>query len=261
MDVFFASINGFSLILLLFLAAFAGFVDAVVGGGGLIQVPAVFAAFPSVLPATLLGTNKVASICGTSLAAVRYMRRVTLPWPMLRWAFVSTLMFAFLGARTVSLLPKEYLRPLVLFLLILVAVLTFMRKDFGHHHAPRYSGRKEILLGMLVGAGLGFYDGFFGPGMGTFLIFCFVRFFGYDFLLASAVGKVLNWASNFAALAYFIPTGHVLWGVALAMAVANVSGAWLGSHIAIKRGAGFIRILFLGVLVGLIAKLGWDSFK
>lgn len=258
MEVFSGWLDVFPLFLLLLLAGFAGFVDSAVGGGGLIQVPALFAAFPSVAPATLFGTNKIASICGTSLAMVRYTRRIILPWRMLCWAFVATLVFAFLGARAVALLPKEWVRPLVLLLLIFVVGVTHIHKDFGRYHRPRYSGRKETLMGVLVGAGLGFYDGFFGPGMGVFLIFSFVRFFGYDFLLASAVSKVLNWASNFAALAYFVPTGHVMWGVAALMAIANVSGAWLGSHMVIRRGTGFVRVLFLIVLGALIAKLGMD---
>lgn len=256
-----SGLSGFSLIGLLLLAGFAGFVDSVIGGGGLVQIPALFSFLPNVAPATLFGTNKIPSICGTSLAMVRYAGRVKLPWAMLGWAFVSTLLCAFLGAKSVSLLPREWMRPIVLVLLVVVAVVTFMRKDFGHHHTPRYSGRREIGMGMLVGGVLGFYDGFFGPGMGAFLIFCFVRFFGYDFLLASAVSKVLNWASNFAALVYFIPSGHVLWVVASFMAMANVLGAWIGSHMAISRGAGFIRVLFLAVLSVLIAKLGWDTIN
>ncbi len=256
METFCAGLDLFSLIWLLLLAGFAGFVDAVVGGGGLIQVPALFTSFPGMAPATLFGTNKLASICGTALAALRYARRVRFPWRMLVCAFVSTLVFAYLGAKAVSLLPKELVRPIVLALLVLVTISTLVRKDFGHHHAPLHHGKKEVALGVLVGAVLGFYDGFFGPGMGAFLIFCFVRFFGYDFLRASAVSKVLNLSSNLAALSYFIPAGHVLWGVGALMAAANIAGAWVGSHMAIRRGAGFVRSLFLCVLVGLIAKLG-----
>ncbi len=258
MNMMFFGVEGFSFLLLLLLSGFAGFVDAVVGGGGLIQVPAIFTTFPNAVPATLLGTNKVASICGTTLASVRYMGRVVLPWRMLIGAFISTLLFAFIGAKVMSTVSKEWMRAFVLVLLIVVAIVTWFSKEFGQHHAPRYFGRKEILMGVLVGAVLGFYDGFFGPGMGTFLIFCFVYFFGYDFLLASAMSKILNWASNFAALTYFVPTGHVIWGVGLLMAGANISGAWIGSHMAIRRGPGFVRIFFLGILVVLIAKLGWQ---
>ncbi|MBK9949308.1 MAG: TSUP family transporter [Nitrospira sp.] len=240
------------------LAGFAGFVDAVVGGGGLIQIPALFTSFPNTAPATLFGTNKIASICGTTLATLSYSRRILLPWAMLRWALLSTALFAFIGARVVSLIPKETMRPLVLVLLIIVMMTTFMRKDFGHHLTPRYSGSKEILLGMVIGAALGFYDGVFGPGMGTLLLFCFVRFFGYDFLLASAVSKVINWGSNCAALAYFIPAGHVIWPVALLMAVANIAGALIGTQTALQKGAGFVRVLFLLVLSILIAKLAFE---
>lgn len=252
-------LDGFSLALLLLLACFAGFVDAIVGGGGLIQVPAIFTLIPQGTPATLLGTTKVASLCGTSVASFRYARHVPLPWRMLAWAVPSTLVCAFLGARTVSLLPKEWMRPLVLVLLVLVACVTVSRKDFGRHHLPRHQGRAEIVWGMLTGGALGFYDGFFGPGMGTFLIFCFVHFFGYDFLQASATSKILNLASNLAALTYFAPTGHVIWSIALAMAAANVSGSWIGSHVALRGQPHWIRGLFLLVLCALIAKLSWDT--
>ncbi len=249
------------LIPLAVLAFFAGFIDAVVGGGGLIQVPSLFTFYPQATPAVLFGTNKFSSIFGTSAATLRYRRGIRLPWSMLLPAMASALVFSFLGAGAVSYFPKEVIRPLVLILLIVVAVYTFVKKDFGKHHAPRLTKSKEKWFGFGTGAALGFYDGFFGPGAGTFLIFIFVRVFGFSFLSASASAKVVNTATNFAALLYFLPTGNILWAAGLVMAACNLSGSFIGSHIAITRGAPFIRRLFLAVTTVIIAKFAYDTVK
>jgi len=249
------------LVLLAALAFFAGFVDAVVGGGGLIQVPALFTFYPQTAPGVLFGTNKFASIFGTSAATLRYARGIRLRWPMLLPTSVAALVFSFLGARIVTMLPTQVIRPLVLFLLIAVAIYTFKKKDFGSIHVPRLKGTPEKWLGFLTGALLGFYDGFFGPGTGTFLIFIFVRFFGYDFLNASASAKVINVMTNLAALLYFIPTGNVLWQTAVVMAASNVAGSVSGSHLALRHGAVFVRRLFLAVLAAIILKFGYDTVK
>jgi uncharacterized membrane protein YfcA len=217
--------------------------------------------FPEATPAAVFGTNKIASISGTSLAVYRYTRAVTLRWHSLRPAFGAALVSSFLGAAIVSLLPREIIRPLVLVLLIAVTAYTFMKKDFGGVHAPRLSHAAEVWMGLVVGGFLGFYDGFFGPGTGAFLIFVFIRVFGYDFLSASASAKIINWATNLAALMYFGATGSILWGPAIVMAVCNVAGAWAGSHMAITRGAATIRSLFLLVLTAVIAKFAYETFK
>lgn len=242
-------------------AFFAGYVDAVVGGGGLIQLPGLFSIYPQGAPGALFGTNKAASICGTTAATWRYARDVQLRWPMLVPAAVGALIFSFLGARVVSLMPMAVIRPLVLVMLIGVAIYTFTKKNLGAIHGPRLDGAAEKWLGFCTGAALGFYDGFFGPGTGTFLIFIFVRLFGYDFLNASASAKVINWMTNFAALLYFVPTGNILWAAAAVMAVAQITGSVTGSHMALRRGAGFVRRLFLIVLGVIIAKFGYDTLK
>ncbi len=247
-------------ILLAATALFAGFVDAVAGGGGLIQVPALFTAFPGEAAATLFGTNKGASIFGTGNAALRYARRIALPWRLAAPAAVAAFVFSWLGAAAVAWLPREVLRPLILVLLILVTAYTAMKKDLGLG-SPTAPPRPGMEWGAAVaGAILGFYDGFFGPGAGSFLIFVFVRFFALDFLRASAVAKVVNVATNAAALAYFAPNGHVLWGLAFLMAGFNVAGASVGSRLAISRGSGFVRRVFLLVAAVLIAKFGYDTF-
>ena len=244
----------------LLVAAFgAGLVDAVAGGGGLIQVPALFAALPLEVPATVFGTNKGSSVFGTANAAWRYARRIALPWSIALPAAGAAFVFSFSGAATVSWLPKEVMRPLILVLLVTVAVYTAWHRDFGV--APVAAPRRGLAPVFLVGAVLGFYDGFFGPGTGSFLIFAFVRWFGLDFLRASAAAKIVNGSTNLAALAYFAPSGHVLWGLALSMAAFNIAGAQVGARLAIRRGSNFVRGVFLLATVLLIAKFGYDIFS
>jgi uncharacterized membrane protein YfcA len=247
--------------LVLGVAAFAaGLVDAVVGGGGLIQIPVLFSVFGNTAPATLLGTSKLAGIFGTAAAAVNYARRVSIAWTTAAPAAMAAFLFAFLGAYTVTRIPPDFMRTLLPIVLIAVAVYTFWRKDFGSIHAPLHTGTKERLMAVGCGALIGFYDGFFGPGTGSFLVFLFVRFFGFDFLAASAVAKVVNVACNFAALMWFGYSGHVLWQLGLLMAACQVAGSLIGTKLAMKHGSGFVRRLFLIVVTVLIFKTGYDAF-
>lgn len=249
-------------LLILLLAAFmAGGIDAVVGGGGLIQIPALFVAYPGESPASLFGTNKCASVVGTANATWRYARLVRMPWRTILPAALAAFIFSYGGAAVVAWLPKDAVRPLILLLLIFAAVYTLKKKNFGDLHAPAHSGHRELIYAMLLGGVIGFYDGFFGPGTGSFLIFLFVRFFGFDFLHASASAKVVNVATNLAALAYFVPNGYVLPVLAAGMALANVSGSMVGTRLALKHGSGFIRNAFLVVVGGLIVKFAWDTFR
>ena len=241
-------------------ALFAGFIDAVVGGGGLIQVPVIFSLFPKELPATLFGTNKIASVVGTSNAAYRYIRRVRMPWSATLPAAIAAFAFAYLGAMSVAWLPRDLLRPMILVLLIAAAIYTFWRKEFGTVHAPQHRGLREFIYAVLLGAAIGFYDGFFGRGAGSFLIFLFIRFFGFDFLHASAASKVVNVATNLAAIGYFLPNGFYLPLAAVVMALANVAGSFIGTHMALRHGSGFVRRLFLFVVSALIVKFAWDTF-
>ena len=250
----------FDLILLLAAALCAGFVDAVAGGGGLIQVPALLVSLPAELPATVFGTNKLASIFGTGNAALRYARRISLPWGIALPAGVAALLFAFGGAAAVAWLPKDVVRPLVLGFLVLVMIYTVIKPGFGAASGLRLASGQEHRRALLLGAVLGFYDGFFGPGAGSFMIFALVRFFGLDFLHASGAAKVVNFATNAAALAYFVPTGHVLWIIGLTMALFNICGALLGARLAMRHGNGFVRGVFIVVALVLIARLGYDTF-
>jgi len=246
---------------LLACAAFvAGLVDAVVGGGGLIQIPAIFAVFPKEVPATLLGTNKLAAVFGTAVAAAKYSRRVTVAWSTAAPAAIAAFALSFVGAWTVTRVPGDFVRSLLPLVLLAVAVYTFKKKDLGEIHAPRHSGMTERLLAIGVGAAIGFYDGFFGPGAGSFLIFLFVRFFGFDFLGASAAAKIVNVACNVSALIWFGYSGHLLLQLAALMAVCQIAGSLVGTRLALKHGSGFVRKLFLVVVSLLIVKSAYDTF-
>lgn len=248
------------LLLLLAAALFAGFVDAVAGGGGLIQVPTLLVALPAESPATVFGTNKLASIFGTGNAAIRYARRIALPWAIALPASAAAFVFSFGGAAAVAWLPKDVVRPLVLGLLLLVMAYTLFKPEFGAVSGVRLAPVVERRRALLTGAVLGFYDGFFGPGAGSFLIFAFVRFFRLDFLHASSAAKVVNFSTNAAALTYFVPSGHVLWITGLAMAVFNIGGALVGARLALRHGSGFVRGVFVFVASILIARLMYDTF-
>ena len=241
-------------------ALFAGMIDAVVGGGGLIQIPALFSTLPTVAPATLLGTSKLAGVWGTTVAAVTFARRVKVQWTTATPAAVAAFACSFMGAYTVTRIPPDFLRQLLPFILIAVAIYTFKRKDFGSVHAPAYIGLKERLLAVAAGGAIGFYDGFFGPGTGSFLVFVFVRFFGFDFLGASAVAKVVNVACNVAALLWFGYSGNVLIQIGLMMAVCNIVGSVIGTRLALRHGSGFVRKIFLWVVSALILKTSYDAF-
>ena len=238
----------------------AGLVDSIVGGGGLILLPALFATFPQAAPATLFGTNKSASIWGTAFATVQYSRRVVLPWHALLPAAMAGLLGSFAGAWAVTQVDPTLFRKALPGLLTALLLYTLARKDLGQHHTPRLAGRREALVASGIGLVIGFYDGFFGPGTGSFLVFAWVRLLGYDFLNASASAKLINTATNFAALMLFAWQGHVWWHLALAMAMANVAGSLIGTQLALRHGTGFVRRVFILVVLALILKTTWDTW-
>ena len=239
---------------------FAGFVDSIVGGGGLILVPALFAVFPTAHPATLFGTNKGASVWGTGFATWQYSRKVHMHWAVLLPAAGAGLLASFAGAWLVTVISPEFLRKALPFVLLAVLLYTLVKKELGRTHTPRFSGVQEQLVAAGIGAVIGFYDGFFGPGTGSFLVFLFVRLLGYDFLSASAAAKLVNTATNISALALFIAKGHIWWHFVLAMAIANVLGSLAGTRLALKHGTGFVRGVFLLVVTALILKTSYDAF-
>lgn len=238
----------------------AGFVDSIVGGGGLILVPALFATYASAVPGDLLGTNKSASIWGTGVATVQYARRVRIRWQAMLPAALTSFVAAFAGAWVVTLVSADLLRKLLPAILVALLVYTLSRKDLGRVHAPTLSLANERLTACAIAAVVGFYDGFFGPGTGSFFIFFFVRFLGYDFLNASVSAKLLNLSTNASSLILFTAMGHVWWHLTLWLAAANVIGSVLGARLALKHGAGFVRVIFIAVVGALILKTGYDAF-
>jgi uncharacterized membrane protein YfcA len=251
-----------ALILLCGFAFLAGFVDAIAGGGGLIQLPACLILFPALAPAAplaaIFGTNKMASLFGTSVAVGRFARSVRLDWHVIAPAAATAFVFSMLGSRTVSVLNPSVLRPVVLSLLIVAAIYVYVVKDIGLEHRPRHGKVRGRWLGVLVGAALGFYDGFFGPGTGSFLILIFASLFGFEFLVASGSAKVVNCATNLASVIYFAATGQVIYRLAIPMAACNILGSLVGSHLAILKGSRFVRGVFLVIVAALIVKLGRD---
>lgn len=249
------------MLILIVLAAFsAGWMDAVVGGGGLLQLPALLL-IPGMTPIQALATNKFASVFGTATSSVTYYRRAK---PDIRTALPMAgiaLAGSFGGAAVATILPPAAFKPIIVVALLAVALFTAFRPKMGAATQLRFQGRKHHIMAGAAGLAIGFYDGMIGPGTGTFLVISLVALLGYDFLQASAKAKIVNFATNLGALLLFIPHGSVLWLLGGILAVANIAGSYLGSRMAIARGTGFIRIVFLVVVIGLVGKLGFDVWN
>lgn len=246
-----------TLILIVIAAFAAGWIDAVVGGGGLLQLPALLL-IPGITPVQALATNKFASVFGTATSSVTYYRRAK---PDIRTALPMAgiaLAGSFGGAAVATVLPASAFKPIIVVALLAVALFTAFRPQLGAATALRFRGRKHHVTAGITGLVIGFYDGMIGPGTGTFLVISLVALLGYDFLQASAKAKIVNFATNLGALLLFIPHGAVLWLLGAILAVANVAGSYLGSRMAVSRGTTFIRVVFLVVVIALIAKLGTD---
>lgn len=244
--------------LLVLAALAAGFVDAVVGGGGLIQLPALLIGLPGASVVQIAATNKLSSFCGTTISAATYVRRIRPDprtfGPLMAAAFTGSLG----GAAIASLLPRSAFDPIILVVLVLVGAYVWFRPGIGELTALRFTGGKHVWWVLVTGLAVGFYDGALGPGTGSFFVFALVGLLGYNFLEASAKAKLANWATNLAALVVFIPQGAVLWQLALPMAAANVVGGHLGARVAVARGARFVRVFFLVVVSAFVVRLGGD---
>jgi uncharacterized protein len=244
-------------LLLLGLAGLAaGFVDAVVGGGGLIQLPALLLGLPSAAPATILGTNKLSSICGTTVSSATYYRRIRPDprtfGPLMACAFVGSVGGAFVGSH----ISASAFDPIVLVVLIVVGGYVLFRPDLGETTALRFGGVRHTGAAMGTGLAIGFYDGALGPGTGSFFVITLVGLLGYSFLEASAKARLANWATNLAALCVFVPQGAVLWKVGLVMGALNLVGGYVGARTAVSRGTGFVRVFFVVVVSAFIVRIG-----
>ena len=252
-----------SIEIIIFLAiasGFAGFVDAMAGGGGLIQLPALILGLPNKELPLILGTNKVPSAFGTTAAARNYFKNIKPDIPLTLTMMFPAFVGSIGGAYFAASVPKEFFKPFIVFLLIAVVIYTWLKPDIGLAEKLKYTNRKRLFLVALIGLFIGFYDGIFGPGTGTFLVFFLVSGIGYAFLKASGTAKLVNLSTNIGAILSFQLTGHIWWQLGLIMAVANVTGAIIGSKLAIKGGSPLVRKVFLVVTTLLIARVAWDTF-
>lgn len=247
-----------TLILLAISAFIAGFIDAVVGGGGLIQIPYLLITFPKMPLPTMFGTNKIAALSGTSIAAFRYAQKIKFDFRLLLVISVVAFLSSFLGAKAVSHINPNLLKPLILVILIAIAVYTFLKKNLGAHQTKELTLPKQLLYGSLVGLIVGFYDGFFGPGTGSFFVLGFVLVLGFEFIKASAYAKIVNCITNLSALFVFINQGAFILPLAILMATFNITGSYIGSNLALKKGNEFVRIIFLVIVTIMILKYGYD---
>jgi uncharacterized protein len=251
-----------TIVLLVGAALVAGWVDAVVGGGGLIQLPALLIGLPSSTePAAILGTNKLSSVWGTAISSVTYARRLRPDWRTLVPLVVGSTAGSAAGAQLAKLLPREWFTPIVLVALVGVGLYTWRRPELGLVSARKHDGGAHYGRTAMIGLGVGAYDGFLGPGTGTFFVILLVGVLGYGFLEASAKGKIANLLTNLAAITVFAVHGSLLWQLGLMMGAANLVGGFLGARTAINRGNGFVRRVFLVVVSALVIKLAYDSVR
>ena len=246
-----------SLVLLSFVA---GFIDAVIGGGGLIQLPALLINFPKTHLPVLFGTNKIAALAGTSIAAYQYSRKIVFNYWLLLVVAACAALASFAGARLVMHINVRALKPIILVILILMAIYTYIKKDLGSVQTKNLTLQQQMIRGGLLALLVGFYDGFFGPGTGSFLVLGFVLFLGFEFLQASAYSKLINCVTNISALVVFVSKGQYMLELALLMGACNIAGNVMGTHFALKKGNGFIRIFFLIIVLLMIARYGYDVF-
>jgi uncharacterized membrane protein YfcA len=248
-------------VLLALAGLFAGFVDAVVGGGGLVLLPALVVGFPGAAPVQILATNKLAGSCGTTVSSLTYYRRVR-PDPR---TFVPLMAVAFvgsgLGAVAASHIPKSAFNPIILVALVLVGGYVMLQPKVGDVTDLRFTGHRHTLTAMAAGFAIGFYDGALGPGTGSFFVFTLVGLLGYNFLEASAKARIANWATNVAALLVFAAQGAVMWRVGLVVGVCNLLGSYVGARVAVSRGSRFVRVFFVIVVGAFIVKIGSDVLR
>ena len=250
----------FEMVILCIAALAAGFIDAIVGGGGLVQTPATLITLPEHPVATLLGTTKIPSLSGTTSAAIQYARKVKLQWKLLAVLCTIALLAAYAGSKTVTVVSNSFMKPFIFGILIIVAVYTYTKKDFGTVTVEKKTRKKEFIFGGLFALIIGFYDGFIGPGAGSFLILFFISILGFDFLKASAHAKFVNVATNTGSIILFAGTGHILYHYAIPMALCNFTGSILGARLAFLIGNKFLRVFFLLVVAVTILRFGYDIF-
>jgi uncharacterized membrane protein YfcA len=248
-------------IIVCFASFAAGFIDAIVGGGGLIQTPVLFMVFPNYPVATLLGTTKLPSFSGTAVSLYQYAKHVEIKWKLLLWIAISAFCAAMLGSRLVTEISNEAFKPIILLALIAVAIYTYTKKNFGQHEEKDLTFSNSLFRGITAGIVIGFYDGFIGPGTGSFLVLMFISVLGFDFMHASAHAKSVNLATNAASILYFAFSGHFIIELAIPMAACNMLGGFVGTRFALLKGNQFIRIFFLLIVCATIVRFAFDVFN
>jgi uncharacterized protein len=249
-------------ILLLCLAAFAaGFVDSIVGGGGLIQTPMGLILLPGYAVSTIIGTLKIPGFSGTSFAAAQYLRKVNMNWKLLVFMIVLAFVSAFAGSTLLTSVSNDFMKPFLFIVLVLLFFYTYFKKNFGQYNERNHSAKRQFLYSAGISILIGFYDGFIGPGAGSFLVLAFISILGFDFLHASANAKMVNLATNLGSICLFLLKGKIIWAIAIPMAFCNSAGGWLGARMAISKGNRFIRIFFLIVVLGTLIRFGYDVFS
>lgn len=251
----------YHLLLMCCAALLAGFVDSIVGGGGLVQVPALFILFPHFEIPRIIGTNRFSSFMGTAVAGYQYSKKVEIPWRTVIYAGIGAGIMAFLGAKISDVVDEKILKPVILVLMTAIAIYTFKKKDLGQDEMLKFELAKVPLYGLMIGSSAGFYNGFVGPGTGSLLVFGFVSLIGYGFLKASAISKIVNVIADVCSLGYFIVEGYVQFEIAIPMMICNMIGSFFGSKMAILKGNEFVRKFFLVVIFALILRFGWDVFR
>jgi len=256
----FADLTIATVLFLLAASFFAGFIDSIAGGGGLIQLPALLIGLPKSETAEVLGTNKLSAVFGTTTAAALYRKQIK-PDPKVLLAMgVPAFLGSAGGALLASKIPTSSMRPMVLVLLIVVAIYTWFKPDLGKFENLRHLPKRRIQIAAGAGVVIGFYDGIFGPGTGSFLMLILVASLGYAFITASAIAKVVNVATNVGAIMVFGINGAVIWQIGIILGIANIAGAIIGARLAIKGGSTLVRKVFLFVTVALIVKVAIETF-
>jgi hypothetical protein len=251
-------ISLFHLMLLCVAAFFAGFVDAIVGGGGLIQTPAALVILPHLPVVNVIGSLKIPAFSGTAIATIQYLRKVAVRWKLALLICSLAFCASFGGSYLLTLVPNDFMKPVLLVVLSVVAVYTYTKKTFGQHSGKTLAATTELLLAAITAILIGFYDGFIGPGTGSFLVLSFVGLLHFDFLKASAHAKLVNLSTNLGSIFLFLLKGKIIWAIALPMACSNALGGFVGARLAIAKGNGFIRIFFLIVVAGTLLRFLWD---
>ncbi len=248
------------LILLCIVAFAAGFVDAIAGGGGLIQLPMGIVLLPHLPVSTVIGTLKIPAFSGTAIAAYHYSRAVKVHYRQVAVMALVAFIAAFSGSYLLSMVSNSFMKPFLLFVLIAVAIYTYSNKKFGAHTVKTHSSKELWWYVVLISLLIGFYDGFIGPGAGSFFMIAFISILGFDFLKASANAKFANLATNFGSICFFLLKGKIIFSIAIPMAICNAIGGALGARLAILKGNKFIRIFFLFIVTLTILRFAYDVF-